>query len=699
MSPARREGRSAEVRNEAGGNATIGVQGVVYGDVRYEVKSEDPPERKFWVAKNCLAGGMPRRAEELIQEVFQVGFARPPSTLANEVAFHWVLAVLGDRSFELLGHEEFGDIERARTLAADGPADDWRRALDVLLELVDCLRLQERTGRDHPERLDACFAGFDGLSESLREEIRRHLDLILTGAIQDHLDARFAEVVRRARTADRREERVWKFFEPEPAEPQPIPVREPGLEVLQQTAAAGGALLGGGALILSFALLALLSVKAAVIVGVVLVAGGGLLAFCLPSHFPKRYSAFAPRNPGPKDPDFAARVEEIVRRQFARRAPEDALRGAGWHVAMGRFRARLAEELVDLYSRPGTEPSTIEWLADWHAKKIARRWRSGELRDTRRVVKWLGVVPGAGVTAFTVLSMLWKIYQSEPRITQVAVGGFLGGALLLALGRADVHLWSRITYTRNRSEAETRTREEREAYERRVALLDDRPDDADMVRWLDYDKIYLRRLAMNQHGLANRDVVAHAVLTEAAPQARRARFSNGPPRFSAYRVWIFLFTLDGVREINVRLDFPTGIAQDQQRIEFRYDVIAAARVTEVGLRFDDGHREIILPRAERPGEGAKERRDAGPSSFILFQEFRLTLTSGEPISITVENLDGAILEDDQNRVPDDSEFTGALRILEAVAADGRDWIARARKRRDHRDHRGHAHASSNGDRP
>lgn len=696
MSQAQQRERPFNVHNEASDHATIGVQGIVYGDVRYEVKSEDPPEKKLWVAKNCLAGGMPRRAEELIRELFQIGFPRPPSTLANEVAYHWIIAVLADRSFELLGDEESGDIERARMLAANGPADDWHQALHVLLELVDCLRLQERTGREDPERLDAFFAEFDRLSHGRREEIRRHLDLILTGAIQDHLDSRFAEVVRQARVGDGRVDRVWKFFEPDPAEPRPIPVREPGLEVFQQTAAMGGVLLGGAALFLSLALLALLSVKAAVLVSVLLIVSGGLLAFSVPSSFPKRYTAWTPQNPGPKEPDFDWQIRTTVRRLFNRRAPEAALQRSGWNIATKRVQSRLAEEITDLYSEPRIEPGAIDWLIDWHAKRSTYQWKSGVLKDTRRIVKWLGFVPGTAILVSTGFYTLTQIHLLEPKITMVAVAWFLGGALLLVLGEADVFLWSRITYRRNKTEAETRTREEREAYERRRTLLADRPDDADMVRWLDYDKIYLRQLAMNQHGLGNRDIIAHAILTEAAPKARRARFSNGPPRFSAYHVWIFLLTPDGVRQITVRLDFPTGIARDQQRTEFRYDVIAAARVTEIGLRFDDGRREVILPREDRDDRTDKGRRDAVPSAFILFQGFRLSLTSGEEISITVENLDEWILQDGQDQVPDNSEFTGALRILEAVAADGRDWIERARKRRDHRTY---SYASPNGDRP
>lgn len=682
MSPAQRPERPPNVHNEAGGHATIGVQGVVYGDVRYEVKNEDPPWRKFEVAKNCLAGGMPRRAEQLIKDVFEIGFPSPGSALANEVAYHWVIAVLGDQSFELLGDEQFGDIGRARTLAANGPADEWQQALGVLLELVDCLKQQELTGQDNPERLGGCFRDFDRLPNDRREEILRHLKLILTGATQDYSDSRFAEVVRLERMGDGRVDRVWKFFEPVPAEPRPIRVREPSLKMLKATAALGGALLSGAAVILSIVLLTQISTKAAAIVGVLVIVGCGLLAISVPSYFPKRYSAYAPQNPGHEDPDFDAQIRAAVRRLFRRRAPQDQSDGPwqrpGWHVATGLFQSRIADEIIDLYCEPKIEPGAIDWLIDWYARnwyasKNTHLWKSREFKEARRVVKWLGLIPGAAILVLTGFYTFTQIRALEPKITMVAVGWLLCGALLLALVEADVFLWSRVTFHRNKTVAETRNREEKEAYVARCELLVDRPDDADMVRWLDYDKFYLKRLAMNQYGLANRDVIAHAILTEATPNARRARFSNGPPRFSDYHIWIFLLTPDGVRQIAVRLDFPTGIARDQRRIQFRYDVIAAARVTEFGLRFDDGRREIILPRADRANgveqadhdnddaagdtgdDGEKVRRDAARSSFILFQEFRLSLISGEEITITVEDLDKWILQDNQDQVPDNSE--------------------------------------------
>jgi hypothetical protein len=135
--------------------------------------------------------------------------------------------------------------------------------------------------------------------------------------------------------------------------------------------------------------------------------------------------------------------------------------------------------------------------------------------------------------------------------------------------------------------------------------------------------------------------------------------------------------------VAVHLDFPTGIASDQRRTAFRYDAIASARVTELGVRFDNGRREIILPRTD----GGK--RPHNTAALLFYQDFLLSLTNGQNIGIKVENFDATLLEqppeeDDSLAAPDLSDLTGALSLLEAVAADGRKWIEQARIRHGHK---------------
>jgi hypothetical protein len=694
MSPQKRRRPAPSVTNTASGHSTIGVQGIVYGDVRYEVKGGDSPDRKFAVAKNCLAGDMPRRAEELIQEVVAEGYVSnaKPGPLANEVAYHWTIAVLSDRSFELLGNEEFADLERARSLAANGPRDEWHEAHAVVIKLVDCLHEHERTGSHPSERLDTCFTEFDRLAQDRREEIWRHLDLILTGVLQDGLDARFAGLVRTRRTGDNRENRVWKFFEPEPARPRPITIRDPVLEPFPRTMAISGAVMGGAGLVLAFILVALGSVKATLIAGALIIVFGALVICFGPPSLPARYSPFPPKPPRSKQPRprpvaFSDHVNRTVQWEFDKRAPKAHFQRSAWNVATRRSRATLADEIIELYSRPEVAPGAIDWLIAWYAKDAARKWSAGGLKDSPRLLRMSALVLGATGLGIGWLVALSTMTEVQPGIAGVALLWLAAGVGLIAVSRADVYLVGRCTYAAKQAAAERRLARETKAYEERCALLADRPDDTDMVRWLDYDKIYLKTLAMNQYGLTNRDVIAHAILTEAAPNCRRARFRNGPPRFSAYNIWIFLLTASGVRQVTVKLDFPTGIASDQQRTAFRYDAIASAQVREFGFRFDDGRREIILP-------GTGDRKpDPDPSALIFYQVFQLSLTNGQGIDITVENLDEWIHrrphhgpDSSPTWTPDTSDLTGALQILEAVAADGSDWIAQARERRRRRLH-------------
>lgn len=56
----------------------------------------------------------------------------------------------------------------------------------------------------------------------------------------------------------------------------------------------------------------------------------------------------------------------------------------------------------------------------------------------------------------------------------------------------------------------------------------------------------------------------------------------------------------------MRLDFPTGVVSDQQRTAFRYDAIASAQVEETGIRFDDGRREVVLPRTDEEKDKIKK---------------------------------------------------------------------------------------------
>jgi hypothetical protein len=211
--------------------------------------------------------------------------------------------------------------------------------------------------------------------------------------------------------------------------------------------------------------------------------------------------------------------------------------------------------------------------------------------------------------------------------------------------------------------------EETTGYRHWCEVLRDRPTDPEMAGWLDLDRSYLKTAALRRCGLTNRDLIAHVVLTEGTPKALRARVIHGPMRYSRYVVMVFLLTRSGVRQVEVNLDFLNGDVHNERRTAFRYDTLASARVAEVGVRFAD-----TSPNGQQ-------------SATVQRRTFNLSLLNGEKITLVVEDFEGlADPEEDGNRLLrialDSSGISGALHILEAVAAEGRDWTTREHERRE-----------------
>ena len=134
--------------------------------------------------------------------------------------------------------------------------------------------------------------------------------------------------------------------------------------------------------------------------------------------------------------------------------------------------------------------------------------------------------------------------------------------------------------------------------------------------------------------------------------ARQARAKNGPWRYSRYKLLVFLLTADGVRQITVELNFEPATFHRWERTNYRYDAVAAARVT---LQ-DDGARD-----------------------------FQLFLVNGSDIGVGVTEPDRAGADEDSDILADGAEDATGLRntlfILEGVAAEGRRWWKRPAYRR------------------
>jgi hypothetical protein len=723
MTPPAASGKpDPSIRNIARDGAHVDMQaGVINGSVYYQYSIDDPPEKKYEIGLRYLNGNMPRKAEELFQDAFGAGYT------STGVAYYWALAVFSGRSYHQLSPADFDSLQSALVVAETQSADECADAFDVVRRLFNVLVSQEESGTPDPGELTDVLRCYAYLQGDRRDEIRRHLDMVLTGWIQDELDARFAEEVSRQRKANEREQRVWKFFEPDPEEPRPIEPVAPLLGGGQRAAAIGGAAL------LAIGLLLLLGVGAgahagAVVAAVILLAAGGFAAVrCGIDWFAARerltdrereyghgrpFSRYWVKPPGivlpfpaedvdededeeiadarRRQQEFLRLVPEYVRIRFADQAPAKVKERRAWEAGTLGLRATLTDRMIQLYLDPETRPGSIDWLIRWYAREAARKWQAGEFEDYRAQLRLpsgakLGFAAGTAGLCLGGIIALFAGLTAHPgnAIAAAALAAF--GCWVINKSRIDVYLVRRHRFSRDQTDARARLDAEKAEFDRWSKVLDDRPDDDEMARWLDYDKMYLKTMVMNQFGLTNRDVLAHAALTQQAPGAGRARVLYGPPRYTAYIVMLFLLTEEGVRQVSVDLDFPTASMTNQKRDNFRYDAIASVRVTEVGERTAGGRRQVI------PLDESSRLSEREMDSLILRQAFWLSLVSGHAISVIIDNFDNDFLDrlrEDPGVLLelalDTSGVNAALRILETAAAEGKQWLAKERDRRMHR---------------
>ncbi|GAB3891854.1 hypothetical protein GCM10029964_065710 [Kibdelosporangium lantanae] len=145
---------------------------------------------------------------------------------------------------------------------------------------------------------------------------------------------------------------------------------------------------------------------------------------------------------------------------------------------------------------------------------------------------------------------------------------------------------------------------------------------------------------------------------------------------------VFLLSANGVRQVEVDLDFMTGTIYDERRRSFGYDKLTSAEVLEQGFQSAKGQRHRV-----RKGDDVLHVTDK--EEMVINRTFELILNSGRGVQVEVDNYDG-LLDDttDEDRTQldrvalDSSGVTSALQILEAVAAEGREWIVRERERRN-----------------
>jgi hypothetical protein len=397
---------------------------------------------------------------------------------------------------------------------------------------------------------------------------------------------------------------------------------------------------------------------------------------------------------------FVRAARRHIDHEFTDQAPQAPDGRRAWETATARLKDAMKEEVVNAYR--GAEQGSLDWLIAWRVKEIARRYQEGTLfgyRDELRAPGWARAALriSIAILLLAVLALLAGTFSSSIGIGLIVLMLLPLAGVTVRASRLDVYLVVRHRLPSDTEDAKKRSKAERAEFERWELELRDRPSDAEIARWLDYDKLYLRMIAMKRLGVAGRQLITHATLTEAAPGSRGARIIHGPPRYSAYVVTIFLLTETGVRRLAILLNFETGIPSDHVRQSFQYNAIAWAGLLEIGVRFDNGSE----PKALMPTDGQRlnpgdslvpappdDRLRTADGSPILRQDFILVLVTGQSIRISVESFDEDFrdisLEDSRELLDlalESSGISSALKVLETVAAQGRDWLVRERRLR------------------
>ncbi|MEV6983940.1 hypothetical protein AB0M95_22150 [Sphaerisporangium sp. NPDC051017] len=639
--------------NVAEGSATVGIQTeAVHGDVNVYQLSPDPsPQERFELGVSYLHGGMPGKAREYIGEAVLNGYVTTRS------CFYLLLAMLSGRTLQQVSKEELYALRYVEGSIARQPEDEWTGAIRMIVWLLAALRAG-------PVDSSVIDGEIRKLGAHQQDEILQHLEMFLSGPIQDGLWARAFDLAKSDRCDRRRLDRVWRFFQPEPIgarvrPPRPIQTTNGDWGRTIATTAvslASAGLVGAQSWRYDWPSTALALLMFAI--GSYACARNGVnWRFWVERRRAKdrEHLARGQRTPAPQG-GFAAAIDRQFDHYFARYVPPGVDRGQ-WLAYTAGIRESLRDEVVYLYRESRTEAKRVAWLTRYLVSDVRRRWQAGtlwEYRDRLRVplsTKMLFALGAAAVVASAGVVMD-AASRAESGTTLVPV------VIALVSGWAAVRGWLRVVLERKRydaeeTEARTLLDERRAAFARWKAKLADKPSDIEMAHWLDCDRKAFLEEAMRHYKLTPRDVVAHGFIEAPAAPYDRARVRNGPWRYSRYRLVVFLLTADGVRQVTAELDFGKAELHFRGRINYRYDAVAAVQVTQA----DDGRRTFELTLVN------------GPAIRIDVTGPPLPMDTWEPDSGTVSQvtLDSAGLEN-------------TLHVIEGVAAEGKRWIDYERRR-------------------
>jgi hypothetical protein len=625
--------------------------------------NQDSPAELFAAARAYLGINAPRRATELIERAMARGLN------SSELAYYWQLALLADRPFDHLSQTEHEKIIDAHGRAKNFATDEWTAATEVVVDLLHCYtsRLSEKGFDEY--LFDRSMSNFKDLPPARREEMVRHVSSLLEGAKSGRLDQEQRDQIKLHRMGQDRRRRVPLFFDPDPARPRLRPTAPPAVSTA--TWAALG--LGTGSCGWALYLLGRGAVREDSLTGGYTVVWVLVSSLALALYGTRYLDGRRQLNRYRASVSTALAVnrpalDRVIARRFAVFGDVTDL-GGDLRVE----RALLAQSLSDVYPDP-TAPE-LDWLIRWHADRAARGLATA---DTPAVARRGEALASAASLALAVLTQVVLVadWTLEASFTLVWSGVLFGlGSVLMRAGSA-VFTEPR----RHNAEIQRKERlleEEEAAWWVETRRLEDRPTDSQMAKWLDFDTLQIRLTAMTQWGLSNDDVLAHVVLTEPDSGSRTAREAGCPRRYARYVIRLFLLTRNGVRQLDVKLDFASGAENDQRRRAFKYDAIASAVIVEPTVR-KFGRRQVATPAGGGPD---------GQVRPIRRQSLTLTLVNGEEYAINADyesELADENVFDPESLTALEMETSGAvstLRTLESVAGEGREWIAKERQRR------------------
>ena len=657
--------------NSAADNANVDVQvDTIYGDVSivhvHEAAPYDPPdgatpEERFRVGVRNLKGHQASNARALIWQAMMGGYE------TNEARFYWLIAMLSERTIRQFSDDEIAQVRNAAKQQPAITTDSWADGAHLVFKLLESVGVLPANPRPDIAQV---VKEFDTLSKKQRDLLLPHLELFLDGPLKDRVWREELSNAESGQSNGDRRNRAWMFFQPVPAEPrvpQAHDIATTTTEWLVAWTSTGIFIIAvvyfGWELLWHGAILGLLPYAAALAGGAVAAVTGPELRFLTERRRQKdeRLSMPAPVTSTPPRGGFAANVDALFSRYAAKYVPDKDERAA-WEAATTGIRKFDRDEIVTQYRESRIPAERVAWLVRYRIRQSRDRWRSGELYEYREELR-----PKPGMMAAFRAAMAVVVLGVVGAIVMLRVDPLadaVGAIVSLPSGIWVWRNWLRIDLERRRFAADTdesahRTADAYKEFTRWSDKLKRSPSDTEMASWLDCDRTVLLAKAIDHYRLARHQVITHAFLEAPGTRAKRARVRNGPMRYSRYSLIVFLLTSDGVRQMSADLLFLQGDVREGDRLNFRYDAVVSAHVSQA-------------PRASDRSR--------------IQQTFKLTLVNGEPISVIVTDLDPEDFQQGENersleRATLDAASVGnTLHLLEGIAAEGKAWLQQTEER-------------------